>query len=206
MTKGEVNKMPEVSEDHGGLDNPLVVPMDESTAAPIRVRCPHCSAIMDCRKEIVDRTLRCPLCRQQFRVPLGRPTPPPPPPLVRRPPMPSRQFVHAEEVYSPPSSIVVPLLIAAISNVFMSMLLLYTVLLFFLAVPLVVLCIFEFRLYAQMDRLSPQQLATRASNLAVFEILAFLLSPPAAVCGIITFINAGKLSRKVRHQRSLPRF
>jgi hypothetical protein len=106
--------------------------------------------------------------------------------------------VKATEQYSPPGGIVVPLLISAIGNILASLFWISLIVTFFLAIPLVILCVFEFILYAQASRLSPRELANKARSIAIAEIvLGLFLSLPAFVCGIIILVNSGKQRTRI---------
>ncbi len=65
----------------------------------------------------------------------------------------------------------VPLLISAIGNILASLFWISLIVTFFLAIPLVILCVFEFILYAQASRLSPRELANKARSIAIAEIV-----------------------------------
>jgi hypothetical protein len=107
----------------------------------------------------------------------------------------SSGFVVRER-YSPPSGILVPVLISAICNILVSLVWLSLCFTFFLAIPLIILCICEFVLYSQASELPPNSLASKAQTLAIFEILLGLFSTPTFICGIIVLINANKLSKQ----------
>ena len=118
---------------------------------------------------------------------------------------PGNSLFPTTEKYEPPNGIVVPLLISAIGNIVASLFWIGLIFTFVLAIPLIILCIFEFSLYSQADGLPPQKLAKKAKTLAIVEIaLGFFISLPAFVCGIITLINAGKLARKIRYSTGIP--
>jgi len=57
---------------------------------------------------------------------------------------------------------------------------------------MIVLCIFEFSLWAKADKMPKQKLAEDVGRLSIFEIIVGLANTPTLVCGIIQLINAGK--------------
>lgn len=61
-----------------------------------------------------------------------------------------------------------------------------------------ILCVFEFWLYGESDRLPPHKLASRAGTLGIFEIICGLFNLVSFVCGIIVLINIGKYKRRSR--------
>lgn len=105
--------------------------------------------------------------------------------------------------YESCSGITIPLLVSAIGNIFVSLIWVATCFLSFIAVPLIVLCVFEFMLYAKADTLPPLELARRAKKLAIFEIIVGVFNTIALVCGIIVLVNAPKLTRRTRAARRL---
>jgi hypothetical protein len=58
---------------------------------------------------------------------------------------------------------------------------------------MIVLCVFEFTLWARADSLSAHELANQAKILGFCEILVGLVNLPTFICGIIVLINAGKV-------------
>lgn len=92
------------------------------------------------------------------------------------------------------SSIKTPVLISAISNIVVGLLWLASCFGAILVIPMVVLCVFEFKLYADADTIPDAELGVRAKNLGVFEIIVGLFNTVSLVCGIIVLINAGKLA------------
>lgn len=91
------------------------------------------------------------------------------------------------------SGVTVPVLISAISNIIVGLLWLSTCFFAFLAIPMAILCIFEFALYAKAEQLHPMELRAKAQNLGVFEIIIGLVNTPTLICGIIVLINSSKL-------------
>jgi hypothetical protein len=87
----------------------------------------------------------------------------------------------------------VPLLVSAISNIVVGLFWMSFCFGVFFTVPMIVLCIFEFTLWARADSLSPHELAAQAKTVGIFEILVGLVNLPTFICGIIVLINAGKV-------------
>lgn len=91
--------------------------------------------------------------------------------------------------------IAVPLLISAIANLVIGIILATTCFGIIFAVPMWILCVFEFILYANVDQIHPVNLKSRATIIGICEIVVGLLNMVSLVCGIILLIHASKLSR-----------
>lgn len=103
------------------------------------------------------------------------------------------------------SGVRIPVLISAIFNVLLAIAWLFGTLFFFccgaiVAVPLIVLAVYEFSFYNESLRLPSQEVARKAHTLGIWEIVLGVLSGniPVLVCGIITVVNAGKLMQPYR--------
>jgi DNA-directed RNA polymerase subunit RPC12/RpoP len=167
------------SRSNGAIDAPSANPIEEEAvswveAEPVPERkrpdekhCVECGAIIRAKAEL------CPKCG------------------VRQP------FMEDEPVrMSRPGreGVKIPLLISAISNILVGLIWACTCLGWVLTVPMAILCIFEFSLWAKADSLAIQDLGHRAKNLAIFEIIVGLFNTPTLICGIIAMINGGKMS------------
>jgi hypothetical protein len=91
------------------------------------------------------------------------------------------------------SGVTIPLLVSAISNIVVGLLWCYTCLGVILAIPMFLLCIYEFALWARADSMSLPALASSAKARGILEIIVGLANTPTLICGIIILINAGKL-------------
>ena len=92
-----------------------------------------------------------------------------------------------------PSGITVPLLVSAIGNICVGLLWLSTCFGVVLTVPMAILCIFEFMLYAKAQRLGAEELAAKATTIAIFEIILGLFNIVSLVCGIIVLVHVSQL-------------
>jgi hypothetical protein len=97
---------------------------------------------------------------------------------------------------APLEGVTVPLLVSAISNIAFAMIWSFTCWGIIFAVPLLVLCIFEFSLYSRAAEMNRQDLASRAQVLAIFELIVGLLNMVALVCGIVILVNCSKLQKE----------
>ena len=124
--------------------------------------------------------------------PAGQPTTPvEPPPRRRR---------YADDDYDAPprrrrsgagDGITVPLLISAISNIVVGLIWAATCFGIIFAIPMFILCVFEFMLWSKADRMSGRRLAGEARSLAIFEIIVGLANLGSLIAGIIILINSG---------------
>ena len=93
-----------------------------------------------------------------------------------------------------PDGIKVPVLISAISNIVVGLIWAATCFGIVFTIPMIILCIFEFRLWSKADNLSLRQLSGEAKTMGIFEIVVGLANTPTLICGIIVLINSGKLA------------
>lgn len=91
-----------------------------------------------------------------------------------------------------------PVLISAIGNILVALFYFGTCFLFFIGIPLVILCIFEFIFYGSRFDRAPEELASKARTLGIIEIVAGFFNLISLVCGIIVLVNAGSLERRAR--------
>jgi len=91
------------------------------------------------------------------------------------------------------------LLISAISNIVVGIVWLATVIGIIFTVPMIILCVFEFRLWSEADELPLQELVNKAHSLYVFEIIVGLFNVVSLVCGIILGVKTSKLRRQLIH-------
>jgi hypothetical protein len=121
--------------------------------------------------------------------------------VVPMPIHPKIQNMPAYAPHSPPalaaarlrSGIKTSLLVSAVANIVIGLAWLAVCIGVVFIVPMVVLCIFEFLLYAKVDELPDAQLSSRARVLGVFEIIVGLVNTVTLVCGILVLINSNKL-------------
>ena len=105
---------------------------------------------------------------------------------------PAAQQIASVEMNSP-AAITVPLLISAISNILVGCIWVSTCFGIVIAVPMFVLSVYEFRLYAKIGTRPVKEIANEAGSLAIWEIvLGVFLNIPTLLCGIFLRINAGK--------------
>lgn len=91
-----------------------------------------------------------------------------------------------------PDELRVPLLVSGISNLIFAVGLGWTGCLLPFAVALVVLAVYEIKLFQKSNRVSTSEYAAEAKSLATYEIIAGIFNPPTLVCGIIVMVFAGK--------------
>jgi hypothetical protein len=91
------------------------------------------------------------------------------------------------------ASIKVPILVSAIANIVVGLVWLSTGCGVVVTVPLVVLSVFEFMLWAKADEMAGREFAAKAHRLGVIEIVAGLFNTATLVCGILVVVNASKL-------------
>ena len=154
--------------------------------------CPHCEMLLEADEQQVGAVLICPGCEQQTIVPnraaagveQGAAAPPMTPQAPASPP--------AGKV----SGVTVPILISAISNILLGLGWISSCFGFMFAIPLIILCIFEFMLFTKASTLPPQELAQRAKTIGILEIIAIVLGNLVSlICGIIVLVNAGKVGQ-----------
>jgi hypothetical protein len=147
------------------------------------VACPHCGSQLQNDPALSGQQVACPSCAGQFRMPVAI--------------VPTAQAFAPSGTYaghsSVPTGITVPLLISAISNIVVGLIWLSTCFGVVFAIPMALLCIFEFMLYSRIGREPVANIARSASTLAIFEIIVGLVNTPTLICGIILMINAGKV-------------
>lgn len=93
-------------------------------------------------------------------------------------------------------SLIIPVLISAIGNVLIGFAWASTCFGIVFAIPMWILCVFEFHLYANADNIPPQRLASKMNTLGILEIVVGLCNLVSLICGILTLINASKLTRQ----------
>ena len=147
----------------------------------IRYTCPHCGEQLEAPASVSGEDVQCPRCGNRTVVPK----------LVARATGPSAQ-VYGHR-YVSPAGITAPVLISAIGNIVVGLAWAATCFGIVLTIPMVILCVFEFSLYAQAGRLPPPTLARKAKTLGIFEVIVGLFNLISLVCGIIVLINAGKI-------------
>ncbi len=175
--------------------------------------CPHCGNLLANDPALSDQIVICPHCQGKLQMPSAQPPIPVAAPF--QPPLPAppvqvnlnvSQFTHAASPPLPsygsysnaPAGITVPVLISAISNIIVSLFWISTFIGIVIAVPMVVLCVFEFRLYSRAQTVPVERLASEAVTIGIFEIAVGLFNWFALVCGIIVIVNAsGTKSRSL---------
>jgi len=88
------------------------------------------------------------------------------------------------------------LLISAISNIVVGVIWLATLIGVIFTIPMIILCVFEFKLWSDAEDMPLHELVRRASSLYIFEIIVGLANLPTLVCGIILGIRTSKLKRQ----------
>jgi predicted RNA-binding Zn-ribbon protein involved in translation (DUF1610 family) len=185
--------------------NELVVPVAKSEPgmplsnappiAPVRSAinhpCPYCGSLLEVDGSLAGQEALCGACHERTIVPATSMTPDR---------YTTSQYFHLSQ-FAPGDrrGIKVPILISAISNVVLGVIWICTVICIPIGVPMVVLCIFEFVLYADADRLHLGRLIQRARTFAIFEIICGLLNWVSFVCGNIVLINKRKYQRDLTH-------
>ena len=97
-----------------------------------------------------------------------------------------------------PNGVRIPMLISAIANIIVGLLWALSIVGIVLAIPMWVLCVFEFRAYGRLDR--PPTKRTEVDHLrtlAIFEIAVGVFNTVALVCGIISLVNHSSIRRQV---------
>ncbi len=86
-----------------------------------------------------------------------------------------------------------PLLVSAIANLILGVILAA----FCVGIRLLVLSVVEFIHYSRSDSMPLHRYVDQSRKLAVAEWIGGLLSWVSLLCGIVNFINAGKLKRRL---------
>jgi hypothetical protein len=89
--------------------------------------------------------------------------------------------------------IATPLLVSAIGNIVVGLLWASTCFGIVFTIPMAVLCVMEFSLYAEVEKLPKSEVARRATGIAWFEIIVGLFNLVSLVCGIVLLVNISKL-------------
>ncbi len=140
--------------------------------------CPHCGTRLEAPESLCGQDQKCPQCAQRTVVPI---------PMAR---LASKIISQPlENGPRPPGIIKVPLLISAICNCVMALFWFITIFGIIFAVPLIVLLIFEFKLYADLHDPKIVVPSSRVRTIAIYEIVAGLVNLGALVCGIIILTN-----------------
>lgn len=172
--------------------------------------CPYCGGLMAGAADLAGQQVACAHCRCQFLMP-GTNVPQQatkPCPFCAEQiafsaikckhcgsaPMSAASSQSAARV---PTGVTVPLLISAVWNCVVGLACLSSCVPLPLAVPFVILCIYEFKLYGKADGLTPQSLASQAHTLAICEIVAGVFNVVSLPCGIIILINVSSLNRNI---------
>ena len=149
----------------------------------INYECPHCGAGLEAPGSLAGQDQVCPVCRQRTVVPLPTArvaTSALPLPYVESP--------------NPPGIITTPLLISAIWNCLAAIVWLSTCFGIVFTAPLVVLLIFEFMLYADLNNNARIVPPSKVKTIAICEIVAGLISLALLACGIIILTNLGHVN------------
>ena len=91
------------------------------------------------------------------------------------------------------------MLISAISNLLIGLLTLF----FLIGVIYLILSFYEFRLDRTSDRADPGDFAKSARNLSYFQMALGVFNGVALICGIVVFLNSGKLRDGLRSAREI---
>ena len=118
---------------------------------------------------------------------------------VRQPLVPDQNRSHESGEKEKRGLLTTPVLISAIGNIAVG-LCWFSLMCFPVGIPMIILCIFEFMYYGDSDRLSPEELISRAGNLAICEIVCGLFNLVSLVCGILLLINKGQYKRIIAEQ------
>lgn len=94
------------------------------------------------------------------------------------------------------SSVRVPLLVSGIFNILLALAWISSCFLAFLAIPPIVLAIYEFIMYSKLGTEDPRSLAGRVRVIGILEICSILLGGLVQmICGILVVANVGKLEQ-----------
>ncbi len=163
--------------------DPPSPPIEEAPVPPIEFACPFCHSNLKGPPSIAGSTVNCPKCKGRFQVPL---------PVAQSRndgPLASAQLERLT------SGVRTPILVSAIANIVVGLIWMATCFGIIFTIPMVVLCIFEFRLYSSVDEIPATELAERAGKLAIYEFFVGLFNTVTLVCGFLVLINSGKLQR-----------
>ena len=93
------------------------------------------------------------------------------------------------------SGITTPLLISAIGNIVIGLAWFSTCFGIVVAIPMFILCVFEFIVYAHASRTNRENLKSWAILIGILEIVVGLFNLVSLICGIILLIHASKLEQ-----------
>jgi len=156
-------------------------PVNIRTLLMLCYDCPHCGTRLEAPGALAGQDQVCPACRERTVVPIAkaRAAPPPLPPYTVSP--------------RAPGIITTPLLISAICNCICAFSWLLTCIGVIFTAPLVVLLVFEFMLYADLNNQSKIVPPSKVKTIAICEIVAGLVSLGPLVCGIIILANLSRV-------------
>ena len=144
--------------------------------------CPHCGSKLEAPESLAGQDQVCPVCRERTVVPIAK--------VRAAPSLPLPAYTEPPEA---PGIITTPLLISAIWNCMAAVLWLATCFGVIFTVPLVVLLIFEFMLYADLNNKNKLVPPSKVKRIAICEIIAGLISLAPLVCGIIILTNISRV-------------
>lgn len=140
--------------------------------------CPHCGASLEAPESLCGQDQKCPQCTQRTVVPI---------PMAR---LTNKIVSHPlANGPQPPGIIKVPLLISAICNCVAALFWLMTIFGIIFTIPLVILLIYEFKLYADLHDPKIVVPSSQVKTIAICEIVGGLVSLGAIICGIIILTN-----------------
>lgn len=152
---------------------------------PISFDCPYCQAALEAATSQAGESLSCPHCDGVFLVPI---------PIAGK--MSGSATGGRSSGYKgrwPPSAVMTPLQVSAIANLVVGGLYVLSLCGSFIGAGLVILGFYELKLHKEARRHSPAVFLEKASQLAIFEILAGLFNIISLPCGIINMIQTSKL-------------
>lgn len=166
----------------------------------MNIRCPHCQKSLNVKPSMAGKTATCPNCDGNFQiqVPLAEPDLPDIVVSGPRESMVSRSGYPMTELHG---GIPICWLISGIGNCIAAIFWLSLYFTFFLAIPLIVLAVFEFIAYGQSETDSNQQVRKKLENakvLGIIEIICGLVSTAALVCGICNIVFRSKQIKAMR--------
>lgn len=172
------------------------------------VVCRECLGVMQCPPDLVGKWVECPHCQHHFvlRRTLQQPNyvvaPHAQAPPGQRQTIPAAGYAtlhqpHDERRWLP--GIKTPILISAIFNVLWCLVLFATCYGAIFAIPLLVLCIFEFIYFGTADEQTANNAITNGRVLGIIEIVVGALSCNLAVliCGVLVLLNANQAEQEV---------